>query len=640
MALKVIDQWDESVASRIKENAETAKTVLDFLSGKMTYWSTAADIIEMMTEYVGEIPEYVTFNEAVEEYSQATAELNASNVDIPITPDMTVAEVDNAHMEQQRAQLIASRKEREAYAKVSTAATAYVKALNKDARIQAAKSELASYRRKAFRMATTCSDKAARAKINISISNESVRKVLHEMMEFAKTVWSTTIRHTGPQTRPPLVSSPTGVFFLHIMTMKGLRTMFGEEYENYMLHPAQFEGGIDIKMADTLFRAIGVIDNGMFPKETEMLTKRLVALFDDAPEPKPGIQKLGSLAYFSAGVISDQRENDYNDIPAPPFVPVSGSLDEKKDRINMLKREFPVMPGNLMQRQLAYAMGGKPTIKVHHATGKALPKIQKLVEKAEQLIRENPDMDVSPMLGVLLQKIDTETDRTFSGSMSDCYDYEWPGRYGKITYRIKYADGNAVRETADAMLEGALTEERIRALTERLNAYAHTAAFVPFESMTKTMAYSIQNALIDIRNGRHSSYGHGYIDSIQQAMVFMSRSLYDAIQAYGMYDSIADDGVRQFLIASGLLAKGGWKPDPDLWLRAARTVPACFDRRDIGKFSYTNDLQLTPEIHRGAVKIAEKYADEVLERLSDSINAGTVRTKIRKILGDRGENRG
>lgn len=188
MALKVIDQWDESVASRIKENAETAKTVLDFLSGKMTYWSTAADIIEMMTEYVGEIPEYVAFNEAVEKYSQATAELNASNVDIPITPDMTVAEVDNAHMEQQRAQLIASRKEREAYAKVSTAATAYVKALNKDARIQAAKSELASYRRKASRMATTCSDKAARAKINISISNESVRKVLHEMMEFAKTV--------------------------------------------------------------------------------------------------------------------------------------------------------------------------------------------------------------------------------------------------------------------------------------------------------------------------------------------------------------------------------------------------------------------------------------------------------------------
>lgn len=188
MALKVIDQWDESVTSRIKENAETAKTVLDFLSGKMTYWSTAADIIEMMTEYVGEIPEYVAFNEAVEEYSQATAELNASNVDIPITPDMTVAEVDNAHMEQQRAQLIASRKEREAYAKVSTAATAYVKALNKDARIQAAKSELASYRRKASRMATTCSDKAARAKINISISNESVRKVLHEMMEFAKTV--------------------------------------------------------------------------------------------------------------------------------------------------------------------------------------------------------------------------------------------------------------------------------------------------------------------------------------------------------------------------------------------------------------------------------------------------------------------
>lgn len=406
--------------------------------------------------------------------------------------------------------------------------------------------------------------------------------------------------------------------------------MFGEEYENYMPHPAQFEGGIDIKMADTLFRAISVIDNGMFPEETEMLTKRLVTLFDDAPEPKPGIRKLGSLAYFSAGVISDQRENDYNDIPAPPFVPVSGSLDEKKDRINMLKREFPVMPGNLMQRQLTYAMGGKPTIKVHHATGKALPKIQKLVKKAEQLIRENPDMDVSPILGVLLQKIDTETDRTFSGSMSDCYDYEWPGQCGKITYCIKYADGNAVQETADAMLEGALTEERIRALTERLNAYAHTMAFVPFESMTKTMAYGIQNALTDARSGRHSSYEHGYIDSIQQAMAFMSRSLYDAIQAYSMYDSIADDGVRQFLVASGLLAKGGWKPDQDLWLRAARLQL----HKDCNAFSHSGYLE---EKDRDALWRQIKPAmEQCLEKLDVESRSEHAEKARRKLLSEPG----
>lgn len=188
MAMQVIDQWDESVTNRIKENAETARTVLDFLSGKTVYWNVASDIIEMMTEYVGEIPEYVTFTEASEEYSRATTELNMTRTEVVISPDMTVAEVDNAHMEQQRLELIAQRKEREAYAKVCNAATAYVKALNKDARIQAAKSELASYRRKASRMASTCSDKAACAKINISISNEKVRQVLHEMMAFAKTV--------------------------------------------------------------------------------------------------------------------------------------------------------------------------------------------------------------------------------------------------------------------------------------------------------------------------------------------------------------------------------------------------------------------------------------------------------------------
>lgn len=402
--------------------------------------------------------------------------------------------------------------------------------------------------------------------------------------------------------------------------------MFGEEYENYMPHPAQFEGGINIKMADTLFHAINVIDNGMFPEETEMLTRRLVALFNDAPEPKPGIRKLGSLAYFSAGVISDQRENDYNDIPAPPFVPASGSLDEKKDRINMLKREFPVMPGNLIQRQLTYAMGGKPTIKVHHATGRTLPKIQKLVEKAEQLTRENPDMDVSPMLDVLLRKIDTETDRAFSGSMSDCYDYEWPGQYGKIIYCIKYADGDAVQETADAMLEGALTEERIDALTKRLCAYTHTAAFVPFESMTKIMVYGIRDALTDARNSRHSSYEHSYIDNIQQAMVFMSSSLYDAIQAHDMYDSIADDGVKQFLVASGLLAKNGWKPDPDLWLRAARLQL----HKDCNAFSHSRYLE---EKDRNALWQQIKPAmEQCLERLDGEFRSEHAKKARQKLL--------
>ncbi len=188
MAIQIIDQWDESVTNRIKENAETARTVLDFLSGKITYWNVASEIIEMVTEYVGETQEYQNFIEASEEYAATTAELNMARTEVVISPDMTVAEVDNAHMEQQRAELVASRKEREAYAKVCNAATAYVKALNKDPRIQAAKAELTAYRRKATRMATTCNDKAACAKINVSISNEEVRKVLHEMMEFAKTV--------------------------------------------------------------------------------------------------------------------------------------------------------------------------------------------------------------------------------------------------------------------------------------------------------------------------------------------------------------------------------------------------------------------------------------------------------------------
>lgn len=188
MALTVIDQWDESVTSRIESNAETARAVLDFLAGKAITWNAATEIIEMMTEYVGETPEYLAFRQASDEYAEAIMKLNATNNDPVVTADMTVAEVDNAHLEKQREQLMARRKEREAYAKVSEASTKYVKALNKDSRIQAAKQELNSYKRRASRMVTNCKDKATRAKINVSISNETIRSVLHEMMEFAKTV--------------------------------------------------------------------------------------------------------------------------------------------------------------------------------------------------------------------------------------------------------------------------------------------------------------------------------------------------------------------------------------------------------------------------------------------------------------------
>lgn len=414
--------------------------------------------------------------------------------------------------------------------------------------------------------------------------------------------------------------------------------MYENEYGNngyHASHPAQFEGGIHVKMAETLFHAINMLDNGLFPEETERLTGRLVDLFADVSESRPGIKKIGSLAYHAAGIISDERENDYRDIPVPPFEPAPVESDETEERAAMLRREYQGKPGNLMLRQLLWAMTGKPAVRKRHAIGRVLPKIEKLVSKVEQLMDENPDIDVLPMLGGLLDRIGTETDAAFACSMADCYDYEWPGGSGKLVYSIKYADDDAVRETAKAMSKGTLTPERIEALTDSLLRYAHTVRFVPAESVTDMLGHGFSDELTRIRREHKTYLERTYIDAMAQSIMFTSRALYDAIQEYAMYDSVTDKDVRRFFTASGLLAKD-WRPDPDLWLRAARLIPANFDKSDIAWSSYANNLLLTPEIHDGAIKVAARCADGVLEHLADSISSDIVKDKLRQI--SKGEN--
>ena len=184
-AIAVIDEWNTSVTARIKDNAEQAGNVLAFLESSQIYGTALEDAIELFHGVLGDTPEYLAYRNAVEAYQEIQAD---APIAVPVGNDMTVAQADKICMENSAAELAHNRKVKAAEHAFNKAVKAYIKALNAMPEIKSLKDSLRSYRNKASRMATTCQDKATRAKLNVSVSDPDVRKALHEMMDFAKTV--------------------------------------------------------------------------------------------------------------------------------------------------------------------------------------------------------------------------------------------------------------------------------------------------------------------------------------------------------------------------------------------------------------------------------------------------------------------
>lgn len=184
-ASAIIDDWNESVIARIAQNVDAANDVIAFLSGRRIPDGTAKNIIENFVELFGETPEYLAYENASREYENQSFEAPMEPI---VTEDMTIAQIDSGKLEYQRECLIYNRKLQAAVVNLRKAATDYVRSLNDMPQVQEARQQLTAYKRKASRMQNECRDKATKAKINITINNEETRKLLHELLDFAKTV--------------------------------------------------------------------------------------------------------------------------------------------------------------------------------------------------------------------------------------------------------------------------------------------------------------------------------------------------------------------------------------------------------------------------------------------------------------------
>lgn len=184
-AVAVIDEWNSSVTSRIRANADMAGMVLSFLNGAQLWGQSLDDVIELFHEALGDCPAYEAYGTAVEGYADV---MRDKPVDLPVDGAMTVAQADKVRLENYAAGLEHGRKVKVAEHAFNRAVKGYVTYLNGLDEVKALKGSLQSYKNKAARMTADCQDKATRAKLNVTVSDPDVRKALHDMMDFAKTV--------------------------------------------------------------------------------------------------------------------------------------------------------------------------------------------------------------------------------------------------------------------------------------------------------------------------------------------------------------------------------------------------------------------------------------------------------------------
>ena len=184
-AIAVIDEWNQSVTARIQANAEQARMVLQFLDGTSMYGTSLEEAIELFHDALGDTPEYLKYRDAVDAYAEVSRE---APLDLPVDETMTVAQADQVQMGNYAERLKYGRRLKSAEHAFNRAVKDYVKWLCAQPEVKALRGSLQSYKNKATRMAAECQDKATRAKLNVTISDPEVRKALHEMLDFTKSV--------------------------------------------------------------------------------------------------------------------------------------------------------------------------------------------------------------------------------------------------------------------------------------------------------------------------------------------------------------------------------------------------------------------------------------------------------------------
>lgn len=399
----------------------------------------------------------------------------------------------------------------------------------------------------------------------------------------------------------------------------------------YDSHPQWFCSDADACTAQALFNGICAIGNGYLPDLVDEMTGRLVSMFDGVPE-KDGIKRLGCLSYHRSGLIASSKPSDV--IPVQPFEvrQEDEKTDGMADRAAYIQKimQYDYTCGNLVLKQLKYEMTGKArTAPPDAAVGRTLKRLQSIVDAAQDVLDENPDIDVQ-QLGIA-----RKADRILYEDL-DPYRYyvnyshmtvtnrHYPDDYGaKVSlFRVSYMDGDTLSETAKALSSGTLTPERINNAMSAAKQKIRHAWFVPIHAIVPytTNRFMTADYVFKLKQWCDECMGRKPYDEktlnhlasgLLHDRVDLIAPVYDAIQAYTAMDSIADGRTREYLYATGRLVRD-WKPDPDLWLKAASMKPLVNDKTLHNCFK-----AFTDEVLDGAAIIADTHLKEAMPRFRD-----------------------
>lgn len=399
----------------------------------------------------------------------------------------------------------------------------------------------------------------------------------------------------------------------------------------YDSHPQWFCSDADACTARALFNGICAIENGYLPDLVDEMTGRLVSMFDGVPE-KDGIKKLGCLSYHKNGLIASSKPSDVIPVPTFEVRQENEKTDSTTDRAAYIQKimRYDYTGGNLVLKQLKYEMTGKArTAQPDVAVGRTLRRLQSIVDTAQGVLDENPDIDVR-QLG-----IDEKTDRILYENL-DLYRYYANYSYMTVPnkhcpdspctqvslFRVSYMDGDTLSEMAKTLSSGTLTPERINDVMSVTRQKIQHTWFVPIHAIvpytinrfiTEDYVYELKQ-WCDGCMGKNS-YDEKALSHLASGLlrdrVDIIAPVYDAVQAYTAMDSITDERTREYLYSTGRLVKD-WKPDPDLWLRTASIKPLV-DYKTL----HTCFKAFTDKTLDGAAVIADTHLKEAMPRFRD-----------------------
>lgn len=428
-----------------------------------------------------------------------------------------------------------------------------------------------------------------------------------------------------------------------------------ERYEtgSYQNHPVNFHGNTDAEKAQTLFNAARILNTGMFPERLNDLCTDLAELFKDVPCENGTTKKLGTITYHKCGMAYNSENSQ---LIMPPFEVETDDNSEgtdgnknMNDRIALIRSVISCSyrwDGHFEQEQILMSISGKRPTGYEGAVARSLTKITKIVAKIEDQLKRNPNVDKGLVFANLYEKLEKEALRKCSYRNRDNENPNIPPQCEPTLKAVRYLEKDAIDQITELLLSSALDRERTMKILNYADDTNKTAYFVPMTSLLGDRAQelctkelmnrldavvkdNLKNSLL-VHDEDGEAFGYYgtrtvndiifcYAEALVRAKTCIVEPIYDAIEAYSMYDAIADETAREFFIKRGCLAKD-WKPEPDLWLKAAKLLyPVCGEDSQI--MSYARRLNLDDGVIAETIHIADEYVNEKLDEIAGTLSS-------------------